>query len=92
VKIHVGNLSFATTETEISEAFTRFGAVDSVQIPLDRETGASRGFAFVEMSEQGQAEQAIRSLNGADLGGRALAVSPAKPRTDRGGVRSGARF
>ncbi|PYS21114.1 MAG: RNA-binding protein [Acidobacteria bacterium] len=85
-KLFVGNLSFQTTESDITSAFEQFGAVESVQIISDRETGRSKGFGFVVMGEE-EADKAIAQLNGSQLGGRALTVNEAKPmvRRDSGG-------
>jgi cold-inducible RNA-binding protein len=85
-KLYVGNLSFNTSEDELRQAFGQHGTVNSVQIVMDRDTGQSRGFAFVEMADG--AEQAIAALNGAQLGGRALTVNEARPK-EGGGGRSG---
>ena len=79
--IYVGNLSFDTTADDLIELFGAHGTVSRAQIVNDRETGRSRGFGFVEMSEGG--EQAIEKLNGTELQGRALTVNEAKPREDR---------
>ena len=84
-RLYVGNLNFATTEDEIKAAFEPHGEVDSVYLVQDRDTGRSRGFAFVEMVDADQAEQAIAALNGSDLAGRDLVVNEARPRPDRGG-------
>jgi RNA recognition motif-containing protein len=81
--IYVGNLSFSTTEDELREAFSQYGTVTKVQIVNDRETGRSRGFAFVEMESGG--DEAIAAMNGAQFGGRSLTVNEARPREDRGG-------
>lgn len=78
-KIYVGNLPFSTTSETLSEVFTRFGAVDSSKIIMDRETGRSKGFGFVEMSDGDAAETAIRELHGSDYGGRSLTVNEARP-------------
>lgn len=86
-RIYVGNLSFACTEEDVRSAFEPHGPVDSVHIVADRDTGRSRGFAFVEMADAGQAEEAIDALNGADLGGRALVVNEARPRPSRSAAR-----
>ena len=83
--IFVGNLDFSATESSIRELFEPFGAVERVNLVTDRDTGRSRGFAFVEMSDAAQAGQAINSLNGADLGGRALNVNEARPKPQGGG-------
>jgi len=82
-KIFVGNLAFATTEDTIRSLFDEHGAVESVALITDRDTGRSRGFAFVEMSDDSQAESAIAALNGMELDGRALNVNEARPKRDR---------
>ena len=84
-RLYVGDLNFATTEDEIRAAFEPHGEVDSIFLVQDRDTGRSRGFAFVEMVDSDQAEQAIAALNGTDLAGRDLVVNEARPRPDRGG-------
>ena len=83
MNIYVGNLSYSMSEGELSDAFGAFGEVSSVKILVDRETGRSRGFGFVEMPNQGEAETAITQLNGKDLGGRALRINEARPRERR---------
>lgn len=80
--IFVGNLAFSTTSDELREIFTEYGNVTRAQVATDRESGRSRGFGFVEMTEGG--DEAIAALNGATLGGRALTVNEARPREDRG--------
>jgi RNA-binding proteins (RRM domain) len=80
MNIYVGNLSYGMSEDELRDAFGAFGAVSSVKILMDRETGRSRGFGFVEMPNQSEAETAIAGLNGKDLGGRALRINEARPR------------
>jgi cold-inducible RNA-binding protein len=87
-KIYVGNLSFTATDVEIRTLFSQHGAVESVSLPTDRETGRPRGFGFVEMS-QADAARAIQNLNGKDLGGRALRVNEAEDKPRAGGGRSG---
>jgi len=91
-KIFVGNLSFQTTESDIRTEFEKFGNVESVAIISDRDTGRSKGFGFVEMSEE-DANKAIAALSGAQLDGRALTVNEAKPMVKRdfggGGSRGG---
>ena len=82
-KLYVGNLSFRTTSDELREAFSAVGTVESATVIEDRETGRSRGFAFVEMATPEQATAAIETFNGKDFGGRNLTVNEAKPRTDR---------
>ena len=89
--IFVGNLSFGATESAIRTLFERYGAVDRVNLVTDRDTGRSRGFAFVEMSDSAQADQAIQALNGAELDGRALNVNEARPKTEGGGGRGFSR-
>jgi len=83
--IYVGNVSFRTTEQDIEALFAAYGQVERVQIVKDRETGQSRGFAFVEMPGDAEADKAIASLNGAELGGRTLTVNEARPREPRTG-------
>jgi len=83
--IFVGNLSYQTSQDELHAAFAQFGNVERVSIVTDRETGQPRGFAFVEMTDAREAQNAIASLNGAELGGRALNVNEARPRPAGGG-------
>lgn len=89
--IFVGNLSFGSTENEIRGLFEAYGAVDRVSIITDRDTGRSRGFAFVEMSNDEEADRAINSLNGMQVGGRALNVNEARPKGEGGGGGGGSR-
>jgi RNA recognition motif-containing protein len=93
--LYVGNLSHNTTEAELRAVFQAHGEVEKVSIVTDRETGRARGFGFVEMTNAGEAEKAIAALNGTELGGRALTINEAKPKTDRprsGGGGGGQRF
>src|SRR3954453_7816725 len=83
--IFVGNLRFQTTQDELFTAFSQFGSVERVNIVTDRDSGQSRGFAFVEMTERRDAENAINSLNGADLNGRPMNVKEARPKPQGGG-------
>jgi len=83
--IYVGNISFQTTEQDLDAAFSAYGQVDRVQIVKDRDTGQSRGFAFVEMVNPAEADKAIEALNGADVGGRTLTVNEARAREPRSG-------
>jgi cold-inducible RNA-binding protein len=83
-KIFVGNLDFGATEDSIRTLFETQGAVESVKLMTDRDTGRSRGFAFVEMADA-DAERAIKGLNGTNLGGRALNVNEARPKVERSG-------
>jgi RNA recognition motif-containing protein len=84
-KLYVGNLSFRTTSEELRDAFAAVGTVESASVIEDRDTGRSRGFAFVEMATPEEAAAAIEQFNGKEFGGRNLTVNEAKPRTDRGG-------
>src|SRR5215210_9073243 len=88
-KLYVGNLSFDTTTQDLEQMFGESGTVQSASIIEDRETGRSRGFAFVEMSSKEEGQAAIQQFNGHEVGGRALNVNEAKPREDRGGGRGG---
>jgi RNA recognition motif-containing protein len=93
--LYVGNLPHSTTEPELRGLFEAHGAVERVSIVTDRETGRARGFAFVEMTNAGEADKAVAALNGSDLGGRALKINEAKPKTDSprgGGGGGGKRF
>jgi RNA recognition motif-containing protein len=83
--IFVGNLSFQTTQDDLLAAFSQYGNVERVNIITDRDTGQSRGFAFVEMTESGAAQNAISALNGAELRGRAMNVNEARPKPAGGG-------
>ena len=85
MNIYVGNLPHATTDQELREAFEEFGSVDSASVIMDRETGRSRGFGFVEMPNSDEANDAINSLNGTEFGGRTLTVNEARPREKRSG-------
>jgi RNA recognition motif-containing protein len=82
--IFVGNLSFGATEAAVRALFEAYGTVDRVNIVTDRDTGQARGFGFVEMSSNAEADKAISALNGRDLDGRALNVNEARPKTERG--------
>lgn len=93
-KLFVGNLAFSTTENDLRDAFAAFGTVMEVNLMLDRETGKSRGFAFVTMASAEEAEKAIQNLHGKNVGGRDLTVNVARPREERpggggGGYRGG---
>ena len=83
MNIYVGNLSYGMSEDELRQAFSAHGEVSSAKILMDRETGRSRGFGFVEMPNQSEAEAAIAQLNGKDVGGRALRINEARPRESR---------
>jgi RNA recognition motif-containing protein len=84
-KLYVGNLPYEVGETELQELFTRAGSVESVTVMRDQATGRARGFAFVEMSTDAEAQNAITALNGAQVGGRALTVNEARPKAARNG-------
>ncbi len=84
-KLYVGNLAFQTTSQDLQELFAQAGTVESASIVEDRDTGRSRGFAFVEMSTKEEASAAIEQFNGKEVSGRALKVNEAKPRENRGG-------
>jgi RNA recognition motif-containing protein len=88
MNIYVGNLAYSATEDELRSAFAAFGQVTSVKIIRERETGRSRGFAFVEMEDGEAAQTAVAQMNGRDLNGRNLVVNEARPR-EQGGGRSG---
>jgi len=86
MNLYVGNLPYATTDENLEAMFTEYGQVDSARVITDRYSGRSRGFGFVEMSSNSEAEAAIQALNGKDMNGRALTVNEARPREDnRGG-------
>ena len=92
MNIYVGNLAYETTDEQLRELFTQFGEVQSASVIMDRVTGRSRGFGFVDMPDDAQAQQAIDDLNGKEVGGRALTVNQAReksprPRRDGGGFR-----
>lgn len=83
MNIYVGNLSYNTTEDDLRTKFSAFGTVDSVKVIADRDTGRSKGFAFIEMSDQSSGNAAIEGLNGQDVDDRAIKVNEARPREDR---------
>ena len=89
-RIYVGNLSYQTTEQDLSQLFEQAGQVESVNIITDRDTGRSKGFAFVEMAGD-EADKAIAQFNGAEVNGRALTVNEARPREERSGGGGGGR-
>ena len=84
-KIFVGNLSYGTTDADLEAAFSAFGAVETATVVKDRDSGRSRGFGFVEMTDADQASQAISGMNGRDLDGRTLNVNESRPREMQGG-------
>lgn len=87
LNIYVGNLPYNTTDADLQQLFGQFGAIQKTSIIMDRETGRSRGFGFVEMADEAQGQAAVEALNGKEFGGRYLTVNEARPRTEnnRGG-------
>ena len=85
MKLYVGNLSFKTTDEDLSQLFGQYGTVESAAVIMDRDTNRSKGFGFVEMASRNEAEAAIEALNGKEVDGRSLTVNEARPREDRGG-------
>ena len=88
-KLYVGGLPYSISDRQLEELFSQHGTVESARVITDRMTGRSKGFGFVEMSSQEEAESAIQSLNGTDLEGRSITVNEAKPRESSGGPRGG---
>jgi len=89
MNLYVGNLSYQMTDEDLQNAFSAYGEVSSAKVIRDRETGRSKGFGFVEMANQTEAQAAISGLNGKDMGGRSLNVNEARAKTEGGGGRSG---
>ena len=90
-KLYVGNLSYGATESSIRSLFESHGAVESVNLITDRDTGRSKGFGFVEMTNDAEAQRAITALNGKEVDGRALTVNEARPKEERSGGGGGRR-
>ena len=88
-KLYVGNLPFSATEEDITAKFSACGTVESAKLITDRDTGRSKGFGFVEMSSDAEAQQAIEKLNGQDYGGRPMTVNEARPQQKKNGPRGG---
>jgi RNA recognition motif-containing protein len=89
-KLYVGNLAYSVRDESLQDAFSQFGTVTSAKVMMDRDTGRSKGFGFVEMGSDAEAQAAINGMNGQALEGRAIVVNEARPREDRpGGFRSG---
>ena len=84
-KLYVGNLSYGVTDSQLEQLFSAHGAVQSAQVIMDRDTGRSKGFGFVEMSSSAEAESAISALNGVEKDGRAMTVNEARPKAEGGG-------
>lgn len=82
-KLYVGGLPYSTTDSELRDAFARVGAVEAASIVMDKMTGRSRGFGFVTMPNDAEADKAIETMNGTDFGGRSITVNEARPLTDR---------
>ena len=90
-KLYVGNLSYNVRDDDLQQAFAQYGSVSSAKVMMDRDTGRSKGFGFVEMGSDQEAQDATKALNGQQVGGRPLTVNEAKPREDRGGGGGGGR-
>jgi RNA recognition motif-containing protein len=88
-KLYVGNLTYGVTDSDLLKLFEAHGAVQSAQVIMDRDTGRSKGFGFVEMNSDREAQAAIQALNGKEVDGRSLTVNEAKPKTEGGGGRGG---
>lgn len=88
-RLHVGNLSYDTTEESLREVFEEYGPVESVTVVMDRTSGRSKGFGFVEYADDASAQKAIDALNGREVEGRAITVAPARPREERTGPMGG---
>ncbi|UCD75095.1 MAG: RNA-binding protein [Phycisphaerales bacterium] len=85
MKLYVGNLSFDTTESELREAFSQFGEISDLNLITDRDTGRPKGFGFIEMRNDQEARDAMKALDGQDLGGRTIKVNEARPKPQRSG-------
>jgi len=92
MNIYVGNLPYKMSDKDLGELFSQFGTVDSARIITDRETGRAKGFGFVEMSDQGEGEAAIKELEGKEIGGRNIKVNEARPREDKPAPRGPRRY
>jgi cold-inducible RNA-binding protein len=91
-KLYVGNLAYGVSSSDLQQMFEAHGTVESAQVIMDRDTGRSKGFGFVELSSDQEAQAAIAGLNGKEVDGRRLTVNEAKPREDRGGGGGGRRY
>ena len=92
LKMYVGNLTYGVTDASLEQMFTEFGAVRSAQVITDRDTGRSKGFGFVEMSNENEARAAMTAMNGKEVDGRTLTVNEAKPKESRGGGGGGGGY
>lgn len=90
--IYIGNLSFQASEEDIRDVFTEYGEVTRISLPIDRETGRKRGFAFVDMADEAKEDQAISELDGAEWLGRELRVNKARPRSNNGGPKRSGNY
>src|SRR5688572_30673731 len=90
-KLYVGNLAYGISDSDLEQLFGAYGTVQSAQVIMDRDTGRSKGFGFVEMGSDAEAQAAIAALSGKQVGGRSLTVNEARPREDRGGGSGGGR-
>ena len=90
-KLYVGNLTYEVSDAALQQLFSTYGSVRSAQVIMDRETGQSKGFGFVEFGNDNEADAAVSGLNGKDFNGRTLTVNEARPKEDRGGSRSGGK-
>jgi RNA recognition motif-containing protein len=90
-KLYVGNLAYGISDSDLEQLFAQYGSVQSAQVIMDRDTGRSKGFGFVEMSSEQEAQAAIQGLHGKEVEGRALTVNEARPKEDRGGGGGGGR-
>lgn len=90
-KLYVGNLTYGVTDSDLETLFATYGTVESAQVIMDRDTGRSKGFGFVEMKSDQEAQAAIAALNGKEMEGRALTVNEARPKPEGGGGRGGPR-
>jgi RNA recognition motif-containing protein len=88
-KLYVGNLAYGVTSSDLEQMFAAHGTVQSAQVIMDRDTGRSKGFGFVEMGSDAEAQAAIQALNGTEADGRSLTVNEARPKTEGGGGRGG---
>ncbi|MBN8548700.1 MAG: RNA-binding protein [Deltaproteobacteria bacterium] len=91
-KLYVGNLAYTISDSDLQQLFAQYGTVQSAKVIMDRDSGRSKGFAFVEMGSDSEAKAAIEALNGSEIQGRALTVNEARPKEDRGGGGGGGGY